>query len=123
MSDSVPAPEQRLRDALLFVISVPPMLEDQMIDWLLERDEAAGFTSVAVSGHSSDPLHLTIAEKVSGRQRRLQFQVQIAASDLEAFTGGLTSEFAGTDLHYWVLPLLAAGSLHAVPRTSEPALA
>jgi Protein of unknown function (DUF3240) len=98
-------------DALLFVISVPPMLEDQMIDWLLEREESAGFTSIPVSGHSSDPMHLTIAEKVSGKQRRLQFQVQISASDLAPFTAGLEQEFGGADLHYWVVPLMAAGSL------------
>lgn len=100
-------------DQILFVLSVPPMLEDQIIDWLLERDEATGFTSLNVNGHSSDPAHLTVAEKVSGRQRRLQFQVQIPGRALEAFLSGLEQAFAGADLHYWVLPLLAAGRLPA----------
>jgi hypothetical protein len=109
-------------DQLLFVISVPPMIEDQIIDWLLERDEAAGFPSLAVSGHSSDPVHLSVAEKVSGKQRRLQFQVQIRSRDLDPFMAGLRHEFAGTDLHFWVLPLMAAGSLRSadVPANAGP---
>ena len=103
----------RVSDQILFVLSAPPMLEDQLIDWLLERDEATGFTSLNVNGHSSDPLHLTVAEKVSGRQRRLQFQVHIRGAALEAFRSGLEQTFTGADLHYWVLPVLAAGSLHS----------
>lgn len=96
----------------LYVISISPTLEDQLIDWLLERDDAGGFSSSAISGHSSDPEHLTIAEKVSGKQRRLQFQVQIDAGALERFTADLSAEFDGTDLHYWVIALAASGSLH-----------
>jgi len=96
----------------LYVISIAPSLEDQLIDWLLERDDSGGFSSSTISGHSSDPSHLTIAEKVSGKQRRLQFQVQIEFTELDRFTADLREEFAGADLHYWVVPLAASGSLH-----------
>jgi hypothetical protein len=96
---------------LLYVISIPPSLEDQLIDWLLERAEPRGFSSVPISGHSSDPSHLSVAEKVSGKQRRLQFQVQVDAGQIEPFTVGLRAEFEGTDLHFWVIPLALWGSL------------
>ncbi len=98
-------------DQVLFVISIPPALEDQLIDWLLERDGAAGFTSWPSSGHSSDAARLSTSEKVSGKQRRLTFEVQLPAERLSTFTAGLRESFGGADVHYWVVPLLDAGSL------------
>ncbi len=98
-------------NAVLFVISVSPALEDQLIDWLLERDGAPGFSSWPSSGHSSDPARLSATEKVSGKQRRLTFQVQLPAARLPAFTAALREDLAGADVHYWVVPLVDAGSL------------
>jgi hypothetical protein len=100
------------RPQLLYVISIPPSLEDQLIDWLLDRAEPAGFSSSSISGHSSDPSHLSVAEKVSGKQHRLQFQVQIDAAQVEPFTAGLRAEFDGSDVHFWAIPLALSGSLH-----------
>lgn len=105
---------------LLFVISIPPTLEDQLIDWLLERDGSPGFSSTAISGHSADPSRLSTAEKVTGKQRRTQFQVQIEAAEQRDFTARLGDAFEGADVHYWVVPLLAAGSLAGAGKGSEP---
>jgi hypothetical protein len=102
--------EHTVASELLYVLSCPPALEERVVDWLLERGEAQGFTSSTAHGHSSDPAHLSVAEKVSGKQRRVQFQVQIAGADLESFTDALRLEFRGADLHYWVIPVALSGS-------------
>lgn len=96
-------------DQVLVVITSPPSLESQLVDSLLSRQGGAGFSSVPVRGHSTRHDHLSIAEQVSGHQRRIQFQVQIGGDQLDDFLEMLKSEFAGADLHYWAVPVLAGG--------------
>jgi len=96
---------------VLAVITSPPSLESQLVDWLLSQNGGSGFSSATVHGHSSHHDHLSIAEQVSGRQRRLQFQVQLSADRMDRFIELLETEFAGADLHYWVVPVLAGGHL------------
>ena len=96
---------------VLAVITSPPSLEIQLVDWLLSQNSGAGFSSMKINGHSTRHDHLSIAEQVSGRQRRVQFQVQLGSGALDQFLESLKREFAGADLHYWVVPLLAGGHL------------
>jgi hypothetical protein len=98
-------------DQVLIVITSPPSLESQLVDWLLLQNEGTGFSSSAAYGHSAHHDHLSIAEQVSGRQRRLQFQVQLEGERVEDFLDALQKDFAGADLHYWILPVLAGGQL------------
>ena len=98
-------------EQVLAVITSPPALESQLVDWLLSNDEGVGFSSVAIHGHSTRHNHLSLAEQVSGRQRRLQFQVQLDGDRLDGFLASLKADFRDADLHYWVIPLLAGGSL------------
>ena len=83
----------------LVVLNVPPELEETVVDWLLKRVGGVGFTSFAVSGHSTSHDDLSAAEQVSGRQRRQQF-----LSDARDTLGG-------TDIRYWVLPVTQTGRL------------
>jgi hypothetical protein len=94
---------------VLVVITSPPSLESQIVDWLLATQDGVGFSSVAAHGHSTRHDHLSIAEQVSGRQKRIQFQVQIDGRQLDSLLEELKSEFGGADLHYWVVPVLAGG--------------
>lgn len=96
---------------VLAVITCPPSLEIELVDWLLSQDRGAGFSSASVNGHSTRHDHLSIAEQVSGRQRRVQFQVQLSNELIDDFLESLKREFAGADLHYWIVPLLAGGHL------------
>lgn len=89
----------------LVVVTTAPTLEEPLIDWLLAREHETGFTSMPVFGHSSRHDHLSSAEQVSGRQRRLQFQVQLSLAHSAQFLQELLEEFEGADLHYWVQPL------------------
>lgn len=98
----------------LIAINVPPTLEDAVVDWLLERDSPA-FTSYPVHGHSARHDHLSVSEQVSGRQRRLQFEVELDAAELEPFLAGLVQAFGGSDLYYRATPVAAAGHLGREP--------
>lgn len=105
-------------EQVLVAITSPPSLESQIVDWLLSRKGGTGFSSTTVYGHSSQHDHLSIAEQVSGRQKRIEFEIQISSSLLSDFLGSLAADFAGADLHYRVLPVLAQGHLSARPTTT-----
>jgi hypothetical protein len=96
---------------LLVVFSVRPALEEPMVDWLLAWGGDNGFTSLRVEEHDSGDRPLTTAEQVRGRQTRVQFQVRVSAATLAGLLSEARKEFAGADVHYWVLPLLEGGPL------------
>ena len=97
--------------AVSVTINVAPAVEERVIDWLLGREETAGFTSCAAFGHGADHDDLSIAEQVTGRQRRVEVRLEIAETALESFVPALRAAFDGTDLYYYVLPVLRSGHL------------
>ncbi|MEJ2645905.1 MAG: DUF3240 family protein [Gammaproteobacteria bacterium] len=99
-----------MNEALLVLIA-SPSLEEVLADWLLDREDGTGFSTVPVSGHGSGLVNLSAAEQVAGRRRRVQFQIHGSRDHLESTLAGLKQDFAGADLHYWMIPLLDAGHL------------
>jgi hypothetical protein len=104
------APEERVAIAL----NVAPAFEERVVDWLLARDAASGFTSYAAFGHGARQDELSLAEQVQGRQRRIEFRVELPNGALDAFVAALTASFAGTDLYYYVTPVLRSGHLRRI---------
>ena len=98
---------------VLVTLTVAPAIEEALIDWLLSRAEGAGFTSMPVSGHSARHRGLSPAELVTGRQRRIQFQVHMPVEALEDFLTAARAAFGGTDVHYWVTPIFGGARLGA----------
>jgi Protein of unknown function (DUF3240) len=92
-------------------INVAPGAEERLIDWLLGRGDTTGFTSYAVYGHGANHEDLSIAEQVTGRQRRAEMRIELAHETLESFLAGLVGAFEGTDLYYAVTPVLRSGHL------------
>ncbi len=103
-------------DLVAVTFNVAPALEERFIDWLLVREEVAGFTSYTVHGHGSDHDHLTVAEQVSGRRRRTEFRVELARAALDPLLAALSTDFAGVDLYYVVLPVLRSRHLSVPSR-------
>lgn len=100
-------------------LNVAPAFEEPVVDWLLERDHAPGFTSYTAYGHGARHDELSLVEQVSGRQRRVEFRIELAGESLPAFVDALTATFAGTDLYYFVSPVLASGHLRGLrPRSA-----
>lgn len=96
---------------VLIILNIPPALEDAVVDWLLSRVGGTGFTSVSASGHSTSHDDLSVAEQVSGRQQRQQFQIQIQADVVAGFLSDARDTLGGADIRYWVLPVIQTGRL------------
>jgi Protein of unknown function (DUF3240) len=107
---------QHVYDLVAVSINVPPVLEESIVDWLLARAGGHGFTAYAAHGHGAAHEHLTIAEQVRGRQRRMEFRVVLPGTALEDFVADLEREFAATDLYFHALPVLVAGHCGATPQ-------
>ncbi len=93
--------------SVLLLINLPPSLEEDLVDYLLSIDSVEGFTSYPVQGHG-DHRNLNIAEQVSGRRKRIQFEMLIDQNDYELITASLAST-VGKGLFYWLMPVLDVG--------------
>jgi len=101
-------------DTVFVTLNVPPSLEENVVDWLLGREMATGFTSGPVHGHSSSHDDYSTMEQVSGRRRRLRFDIHMSAGELQAFLRQAEEEFGRADVHCTVVPVIAAGQLRSV---------
>jgi hypothetical protein len=98
-------------DHCLLVVIVSPSMENAMVDWLLDREDVPGFTSIPVYGHGASAQSMTPAEQVAGRQRRIMFQLHLAQETAAVIIEALNVEFGGSGMHYWQVAVLASGHL------------
>jgi hypothetical protein len=96
----------------LLVINCSPELEHELIDAFLSMPVVSGFTSSLTQGHGLGGA-MTVAEQVAGRRERVQFEVMIAAADLDSCIATLTELFGNSGLVYWAYPLNVGGRLLA----------
>lgn len=95
---------------VVVTLNVAPALEERVVDWLLELEQ--GFSSASIHGHGARDSELSVAEQVSGRQKRVEFRTEMAAATVDGFLAALATRFAGTDLYFFVTPVLRSGHLH-----------
>jgi hypothetical protein len=91
----------------LLVLNIPPALEDDMVDYLLGLQDVRGFTSFIAQGHGGGE-RLTVTEQVSGRRKRVQFEIIVEAELADRIIAGLSSS-VGKDIAYWQLPVSGIG--------------
>ncbi len=101
----------------LVILNAPPSLEEALVDWLLAHKHGTGFTSFPAHGHSTRHDNLSIAEQVSGRQRRQQIQVQMASAAVDEFLNDLQASLGGAGIHYWVLPISRSGRFGEIEKS------
>lgn len=94
-------------NSTLLIFNLPPELEEDMVDYLLSKDSVGGFTSYAVNGHGEHD-NLSVAEQVSGRRRRMQFEVILPWTSVDCLIGGLAQD-VGRDIRYWQIPVTQVG--------------
>lgn len=95
----------------LISLTASPSLEEPLVDWLLRYEAQYGFSSFPVNGHASRLEGLSLAEQVSGRKKQIRFQMHVPANELEFLLDTLEEEFRGSDIHYWVAPVLKSGHI------------
>lgn len=98
-------------DTYLVTINVSPSLEEAMVDCLLTFETAQGFSSFPVSAHDHRNQGLSLNEQVTGRQRKIRFQMYIDKDHISALLTKIKADFTGTGLHYWIVPVLEHGEI------------
>ncbi len=93
----------------LVTLNVPPALEEMVVDCLLMLEFEQGFSSLTVSAHHHENKGLSVSEQVTGRQKRIRFQMYVNGTDLAKLLVQLREEFAGSGIQYWVAPVLENG--------------
>ncbi|WP_022959025.1 DUF3240 family protein [Spongiibacter tropicus] len=91
------------------ILTVPPSLEDELVDYLLSLESVTGFTSYPVRGHGENR-QLSIAEQVTGRQKRVQFELILNAGQVSTVLDGLRDN-VGSDIFYWYQDVSGSGRL------------
>ena len=79
----------------LITLHVPPSLEEAVVDCLLSFESAQGFSSFAVNAHHHSNHGSSLSELVSGRQRKISFQMYVEKNDIGAVLNQLKTDFSG----------------------------
>ncbi|MCX7097044.1 MAG: DUF3240 family protein [Methylococcales bacterium] len=93
----------------LVTLNIPPSLEEMMVDSLLLLEAEHGFSSFQVNAHHHENQGLSLAEQVTGRQKRIRFQMYVPADELPSLLTQLRKDFTGSGIQYWVLPVIENG--------------
>jgi len=93
----------------LLNLVVSPEVEDTVTDWLLAHGAVGGFSSHPISGHGSSEHSMTLAEQVAGRRRQVLFQMHLPCAEAQNLLEGIKTDFHGSGMHYWLLPILESG--------------
>ena len=93
----------------LVTLNVPPSLEEAVVDCLLTLESEHGFSSFPVNSHDHRNEGLSLAEQVTGRQKKIRFQMYVPEQGLAALLEQLRAEFSGSGINYWVLPVIENG--------------
>jgi hypothetical protein len=100
-----------MNKAYLVTLNVPPALEEMVVDFLLLLEFEQGFSSMPVSAHHHENKGLSVAEQVTGRQKKIRFQMYVSGTDLARLLVNLRESFTRTGIQYWVTPILENGIL------------
>lgn len=93
----------------LITLNIPPALEGMIVDNLLTLEFERGFAGFTVFAHHHENKGLSLAEQVTGRQKRIQFQIHINGTNLALLLTNLRENFSGSGVQYWVTPILENG--------------
>ena len=93
----------------LVTLNIPPSLEELMVYSLLLLESEHGFSSFPVNAHHHVNKGLSLSEQVTGRQKRIRFQLYVSVEKLPVLVEQLRQDFAGSGIQYWVLPVIENG--------------
>lgn len=94
----------------LLVLNIDPAAEDDLVDYLLGLDSVDGFTSFPARGHGRHGSALSVAEQVTGRRKRVQFELVLDHTVVPAVLENLRAD-VGRDITWWQSPIDASGRI------------
>ncbi len=98
------------QDQLLQLI-VPEAQYTQVVDFLLAQPEMPFFTMLRAEGLGQPHEHLNAMEKVAGAQRKVKFEVEVSAEEIEPLLSDLQNALPTLNIFYRVLPIIHHGVL------------
>lgn len=96
-------------EEFLVTLNAPPSLEEAIVDCLLTLEADNGFSSFPVNAHDHKNEGLSLAEQVTGRQRKIRFQMTVEKQNLASLLNRLKTDFSGSGISYRVLPIIERG--------------
>ncbi len=96
---------------LCLVLSIPPSVEEKLLDLLLMSSGATVFTSTATAAHGLALGTMSQTEQVMGRAHATEIRVVLPEAEKTALLEHIRRQFAGTGLRYWVMPVIDAGEI------------
>ena len=100
-----------MSSSCLLNLVVSPEVQSKVTDWLLEHASVSGFSSHPVAGHGSSEQSMSLAEKVAGTRRQVLFKLELPCEEADALLAEIRVAFAGSGMHFWVMPVLQSGHL------------
>lgn len=99
-------------DNVLLTLVVPHAVEDVVLDVLLAHPETVhGFTTTRGEGHGVGVELVAPMELVRGSSPRMCIRIVGARVMADATVALLKEELPGTNLYYWIVPVLEAGRI------------
>lgn len=95
----------------ILVLIISPSIENAMVDWLLDRDDIQGFTSLPIYGHGAPQYSLSPAEQVAGRKKEVMFQIHLTEQSAREIVNAVQQSFKGAGIHYWLTPMIMSGHI------------
>ncbi|MGD9601454.1 MAG: DUF3240 family protein [Gammaproteobacteria bacterium] len=99
--------DERVRLTLVF----PPALEPALIDEVLAFTPVVpGFTTWTGEGHAAGFDRASATERVRGRVGRRMLTVVWTRARIDTLLAALRTRMPGTDVYWWIEPVLDSGS-------------
>ena len=92
-------------------LSIPPSVEEKLLDVLLGAVGDKGFTSVPTFSHGTPRGRLSNLEQVMGRSASVQVQILVTEEEMDDLLQRLRDEFHGSGLRYWASPVVVEGEI------------
>jgi hypothetical protein len=85
-------------------------LRDELFDYLREQNDlVTGFTASAAVGHGPNAQLHTTEEQVKGYADQILVRIILESADAQRLLDRLAAEFAGTEMVYWIAPVMEFG--------------
>lgn len=98
-------------DKVLFILDIPPELEEALVDFLLEFDSEIEFTMTPIFGHRRSHSGYSLSEQVTGRKKQQSFRFPLPKDRTVDLIGALKKEFKGTGMEFRTVPILNWGEI------------
>jgi len=97
-------------DPVCLMLIAPYQLRDDLFDYLNEQtDLVSGFTASDAAGHGSTIRLRSPAEQVKGHADQAVVRIILQQSNAERLLGRLRGSFAGTNIVFWIQPVIEFG--------------